>query len=92
MTEYNAELVSESKTKAAELDKISSELDNEKEQLTKTKDTIIRYIDKKKELIDINQKLHNENTEQNFTLIENITNNKQSELELKKIKKQKQEW
>jgi len=91
LTEYNAELVSESKTKAAELDKISTELDNEKEQLTKTKDTIIRYIDKKKELIDVNQKLHNENTEQNLTLIENITNNKQSELELKKIKKQKQE-
>lgn len=91
LTEYNAELVSESKTKAAELDKISSELDNEKEQLTKTKDTIIRYIDKKKELIDVNQKLHNENAEQNFTLIENITNNKQSELELKKIKKQEQE-
>ncbi len=91
LTEYNAELVSESKTKAAELDKISSELDNEKEQLTKTKDTIIRYIDKKKELIDVNKKLHNENAEQNFTLIENITNNKQSELELKKIKKQEQE-
>lgn len=91
LTEYNAELVSESKTKAAELDKISSELDNEKEQLTKTKDTIIRYIDKKKELIDVNQKLHNENAEQNLTLIENITNNKQSELELKKIKKQEQE-
>lgn len=91
LTEYNAELVSESKIKAAELDKISTELDNEKEQLTKTKDTIIRYIDKKKELIDVNQKLHNENAEQNLTLIENITNNKQSELELKKIKKQEQE-
>ena len=35
--------------------------------------------------------MHNENAEQNLTLIENITNNKQSELELKKIKKQEQE-
>lgn len=91
LVEYNAELVAESKTKSAQLDKISNELDTEKDKLNQTKDTIVKYIDKKKELIDANKKLHSENIEHNIALVENITNNKLSEIELKKKKKQEQE-
>lgn len=91
LVEYNAELVAESKTKSAQLDKISNELDTEKDKLNQTKDTIVKYIDKKKELINANKKLHSENIEHNIALVENITNNKLSEIELKKKKKQEQE-
>ena len=45
----------------------------------------------KKKLIEANEKLYNENADQNIALVENITNNKLSEIELKKKKKQEQE-
>ena len=48
LVEYNAELVAESKTKAAELDKVSNELNTEKNNLNTTKEIIVDYMDKKK--------------------------------------------